>query len=156
MKNLDRTDRAILYLLQTDARELTNTEISDRVDVSPTTVGERISRLKATGVLKTCHTEIDYEKAGIPYYLHLSCSTSTSDRSELASTAIQQSGVVTVKELLSGDQNLHVEIVGTSNEGVAETIRDLETAGIEIHDVELIKEAHRRPFDGFGNPDAKR
>lgn len=153
MEDLDGTDRAILYILQTDARAVTNTEIGERVGVSATTVGDRIAKMKQRGIIKTCLTDIDYERAGIPHYLLLFCTVPTARREELAREAIQTRGVVAAREVLAGSRNLHVEVVGRTNDEVAETIETLDDVGLDVRDVEIIKDEHHRPFDGFGHPD---
>lgn len=153
MTDLDGTDRAILDMLQRDARDVTNTEIGEHVGVSATTVGDRIAKLKRRGIIKTCFTDIDYEKAGIPHYLILFCSVPAAERETLARKAIRTDGVVSVKEILTGSRNLHVEVVAETNDDAARTIETLEDVGIDVQDVEILADEHRRPFDGFGHPD---
>ncbi|WP_290810306.1 AsnC family transcriptional regulator [Halovivax sp.] len=154
MDELDRTDRGILYVLQTDARSVTNTEIGERVGVSPTTVGDRIDRLRERGILRTTYADIDYERAGIPHTVVLYCTVSAADLEESAAAAISSEGVVSVTELLTGDRNLQITLVGRTNEDVAKTIEAVEELGIEVRDAELLKAEHRCPFDGFSHPGA--
>jgi len=61
---LDRTDFAILGLLQKNAR-LTNKELSEMVGVAPSTCLERVRRLVASGVIKGFHAEVDSGHLGI-------------------------------------------------------------------------------------------
>jgi len=65
---LDETERAILYYLQNDARNITNAEIADKIDVSATTVGQRINDLEDRGIIQNYHTMVDYERVVSPPY----------------------------------------------------------------------------------------
>ena len=58
---LDKTDLAILRLLQENAR-ITIKEISEKVHLSTTPVHERIKRLEASGVIKEYVTIVDPAK----------------------------------------------------------------------------------------------
>jgi Lrp/AsnC family transcriptional regulator, leucine-responsive regulatory protein len=58
---LDKTDLAILKLLQENAR-ITIKEISEKVHLSTTPVHERIKRLEASGVIKEYVTLLDPSK----------------------------------------------------------------------------------------------
>jgi len=58
---LDKTDLAILYWLQKNAR-MTIKEISDQVHLSTTPVHERIKRLEQSGVIKQYATIVESSK----------------------------------------------------------------------------------------------
>ena len=61
---LDRTDRAIIGLLQKDAR-LTNKELAARVGIAQSTCSERVRRLERTGVLQGFHADVDLAVLGV-------------------------------------------------------------------------------------------
>jgi len=61
---LDRTDRAIVGLLQENAR-LSNKEIAARVGIAQSTCSERIRRLEATGVFRGFHADVDPAVVGV-------------------------------------------------------------------------------------------
>src|SRR5215210_5422115 len=61
MPVLDKTDLAILKLLQQNAR-MTIREISDKVHLSTTPVHERIRRMEEAGVIKQYATIVDHSK----------------------------------------------------------------------------------------------
>ena len=63
MDILDKTDRKILSLLQTNAR-LTIQEIGHQINLSKTPVHERIKRLERTGVIERYVTILDKKKLG--------------------------------------------------------------------------------------------
>ncbi|MGD8682447.1 MAG: Lrp/AsnC family transcriptional regulator [Chloroflexota bacterium] len=64
MPYLDRTDRAIMALLQQDAR-LTNKEVAARVGIAQSTCSERIRRLERTGAFRGFHAEVDLRALGV-------------------------------------------------------------------------------------------
>ncbi len=61
---LDRIDRRILELLQADAR-LTNQEIAERVNLSPSPCLRRIRRLEAEGVIQRYVALVDPARIGL-------------------------------------------------------------------------------------------
>jgi len=61
---IDRTDRAIIGLLQKDAR-LTNKELAARVGIAQSTCSERVRRLERTGVLQGFHADVDLAVLGV-------------------------------------------------------------------------------------------
>ena len=63
LTQLDPVDRAILRALQDDARQ-TNRDLAARVHVSPSTSSERVRALKAEGVIRGYHADIDYGALG--------------------------------------------------------------------------------------------
>lgn len=62
-ERLDRTDRAIVAELQKDAR-LANKELAARVGVAPSTCLERVRALRARGVLRGFHADVDRTALG--------------------------------------------------------------------------------------------
>ncbi|MDH5295415.1 MAG: Lrp/AsnC family transcriptional regulator [Acidimicrobiia bacterium] len=64
MEPLDRTDRAILAILQQDAR-ISNKEMAARVGLAPSSCSERLRRLDRLGVFRGFHASIDPEALGI-------------------------------------------------------------------------------------------
>lgn len=61
---LDRTDRAIVSVLQQNAR-LSNKEIAARVGIAQSTCSERIRRLETTGVFRGFYADIDPAVVGV-------------------------------------------------------------------------------------------
>lgn len=60
---LDDIDRAILELLQEDAR-IANAEIARRVDLAPSAVFQRIRKLEDRGVIQGYHARLDPRALG--------------------------------------------------------------------------------------------
>jgi DNA-binding Lrp family transcriptional regulator len=62
-ERLDRIDRAIVDALQNDAR-VSNKELASHVRLAPSTCLERVRALRARGVLRGFHAEVDREALG--------------------------------------------------------------------------------------------
>jgi len=60
---LDEVDRGILFVLQRDARNITIQEITKKVEVSASTVRNRISKLEDTDIIEGYSPQINYEQA---------------------------------------------------------------------------------------------
>lgn len=150
--NLDETDRAILYLLQqADRTRPTNDEIADRIDVSSSTVSNRLQELRDDGVLRQFLPQIDYEAAGIPHHLLFVCTTPIDGRRDICERTIDAHGVVDVRELLTGSRNLHVEVIAMDSAAVERIAEELDALGLEIERSEILRREYHQPFDGFGN-----
>ena len=61
---LDKTDRKILSVLQSDGR-LTNQEVAERVSLSPSPCLRRIKRLEESGVIRQYVALLDPDKIGL-------------------------------------------------------------------------------------------
>lgn len=64
MPGLDRTDCAILRHIQKNAR-LSNKELAAAVGVAPSTCLERVRRLRARGVLRGFHADVEPAAVGV-------------------------------------------------------------------------------------------
>lgn len=62
---LDETDRKILEALSADAR-ISNARLAERVGVAPSTALQRVRQLRASGVLRGFHAEVDLAALGRP------------------------------------------------------------------------------------------
>ena len=80
---LDRTDRAILALLQKDAR-LTNKELAARVGIAQSTCSERVRRLERTGVFQGFHAEIDPRLVGVGLQAMIAVRLQLHEKSQVA------------------------------------------------------------------------
>lgn len=67
---MDRTDRAIIDQLRRDAR-LTNTELADRVGLTPSPCLRRVRRLEESGVLLGYHARVSAESLGRAFEVHI-------------------------------------------------------------------------------------
>ena len=150
-ESLDDVDRAILHLLQVDARNYTNTAIGEEVDVAASTVSNRISKLEDREIINGYRPEIDYEKAGLPLYTLFVCTAPVAERADLAERALDVYGVVDVRETVAGERNVHVETVSRSIDDLEDVTESLEDIGLSIARSELLKRRRTRPFNRFGS-----
>ena len=148
---LDDVDREILHLLQEDARNNTNAEISDRVGVSPSTVGNRIKRMEDSGIIRGYPPEIDYGRAALPLHVLLVCTARIADRSDAIDRILEVPGVVSVRELMTGERNLQIEVVGGSHDDITRLATTIDDLGVSIREEILVKNEYFQPasvFDG--------
>lgn len=146
---LDEIDRAILHALQEDARENTNSAISERVSVSASTVSKRISRLEDAGIIKSYRSEIDYELAGFPLQVLFICTVRITEREKLIQETLDLEGVLDVRELMTGERNVHVRVIGTSNDDITRIAHELDTMGYRVTDEILMRDEYYRPSAHF-------
>lgn len=146
---LDETDRAILHLLQVDARN-TASNIADEVGVAPNTVRNRINRLEENDVIVGYHPQINYEKAGFQLHIALTCTVPVSTRRQLAENASKIEGVIGITEILSGTENMVIEVVGTDGDDITRIATALEGEGLKIQNERIIISDYVQPFNHFG------
>ncbi|WP_254861979.1 Lrp/AsnC family transcriptional regulator [Halovivax gelatinilyticus] len=147
---IDNVDKGIIYLLQQDARKRTVADIGDQVGVSSSTVTNRIDRLEEEGVIKGYHTIVDYTKAGLGHHLLVTATVPISERADRVDEIMEISGVVSVRELLSSNANLSLELVGHSQDGIEESLAELDSRGVQIERVEIMKQEQAKPYNHFG------
>lgn len=150
MVQLDEVDRGILHMLQENAREATAAEMGETVGVSASTVRNRIDRLEREGVIRGYHPDIDYEQAQYQLQIVVVCHAPVAERTELAEAALDIEGVVTIREMLTGTHNLHVEAVGADSDAIDEVTGKITDLGLEIESVNVVKTEHVQPFNHFG------
>lgn len=136
---IDETDRRILQALQVHGARATNATVAEIVERSPSTVGKRIKRLSDEGVIGNATPGIDYERAGYALHVLFVCSADIEERSDLADAALDVPGVVNVIELMRGTDNLHVETVARSTDGLTETAQRLRGLGLRVGDETLVR-----------------
>ncbi|SER15721.1 Lrp/AsnC family transcriptional regulator [Natrinema salaciae] len=148
--DLDETNKAVLYLLQRDARGLTTREMAEEIGVSASTVRNRIEQLEAEGIIRGYYPIVDYDKAGLQLHVLFICTAPNPKREELARAARDVSGVVTIQEVLNGQQNIQIEAVGTETDDIARVSDELSAIGLEVVNSKILKSFHKQPFDHFG------
>ena len=154
--DLDEIDRAILHALQKDARNNTNAAISERVSVSASTVGKRISHLEESGIIKGHRSKIDYEAAGLPIRVLFICTANIAERETLIQDALDLTGVINIRELMTGTNNVHIEAVGSSYDDITRIAHALDEMGYTVSDEIMMRAEYDRPsvhFDGASGRD---
>lgn len=154
LRGLDDLDRRILHALQRDARGVSSRDVADDVGVSPNTVRKRIARLERTGVLVGSHAVVDYERAGYPLHVQITCTAPIRVRETASEAAVAVPGVVGVRELSTGERNVFVTVVGRDGDDLTRVASALDECGLVVVDEKLVRSDRSQPFDGFdpGSP----
>ncbi|GCF15836.1 transcriptional regulator [Haloarcula mannanilytica] len=150
-EEIDDVDRAILYALQEDARNMSSGDIAERTGTSDSTVRKRINRLESSEVIKGYSADVDYQQAGYPLRMLLYCTASISDRGELIPEILEIDGVISVQELVTGEQNLLVTAVGESDSDITPVAQALLDMGLTVADEVLVRSHETTPFGNFNN-----
>lgn len=154
----DEIDKQILYQLQQDARNNTNTAISERIGVSPSTIGKRIGTLEDQGIIEGYQPTINYGRAQFPLRVLFVCTTAVPKRAEFIEQLKGTPGIVSIKELMTGEENIHIEVLGKDNEDITELAGKIDGLGVTINEEILVKNDYRYPSSVFQetleNPEA--
>jgi DNA-binding Lrp family transcriptional regulator len=146
----DDVDEAILYALQEDARNISSGDIAERTGTSSSTVRKRIQRLESEGVIKGYSAAVDYQQSGYPLRMLLFCTASIPDRGDQIPEILAIDGVVSVQELVTGEQNLLVTVVGESDSDITPVAQELLEMGLTVADEVLVRSHETTPFGRFG------
>jgi len=152
-RELDDLDRTILHALQDDARKMSTSTIADRMDVASSTIRTRIRNLEDAGIITGYHADVDYEAAGFQLHTLIVCTAPVPDRERLAEAALEIEGVVAVREVMTGNENVHVEVVGRDGDDLSRIGRELDEVGFEIEDEDIIRNEYVHPYSGFDDTD---
>jgi DNA-binding Lrp family transcriptional regulator len=150
-KEIDDVDKAILYALQEDARNMSSGDIAERTGTSDSTVRKRIQRLESDGVIKGYSASVDYQKSGYPLRMLLYCTAAIPERGDLVPDILDIDGVVSVQELVTGEQNLLVTAVGETDSDITPVAQELLDMGLTVADEVLVRSHETTPFGKF-NP----
>ena len=123
--------------------------IAERLDVSARTVRNRIDRLEESGVINGYRLDVNYEIAGYQLHTMVVCTAPIEGREEIAKEAADVPGVINVREIMTGDQNLLVEVVGTDGDDLSRITSDLNGIGVHINDEDIIRNDHDSQFHKF-------
>ena len=146
---IDEVDEAILHALQEDARNISSGDIAERTGTSGSTVRKRIQRLEGDEVVKGYSAEIDYQKAGYPLRMLLFCTAPIPERGERIPAILDTDGVVSVQELVTGEQNLLVTAVGETDSDITPVAQELLDLGLTVVDEVLVRSHETTPFGEF-------
>ncbi|WP_254823295.1 Lrp/AsnC family transcriptional regulator [Haloglomus halophilum] len=147
--DLDDVDRAILHALQEDARNMSSGDIAERTGTSDSTVRKRIQRLESDGIIKGYSASVDYQRSGYPLRMLLYCTASIPERGEMIPEILGIDGVISVQELVTGEQNLLVTAVGESDSDITPVAQALLDMGLTVADEVLVRSHETTPFSRF-------
>mgnify|MGYP000029451048 CR=1 FL=1 len=148
-EEIDDVDRAILYALQEDARNMSSGDIAERTGTSDSTVRKRIQRLESEGIVKGYSAQVDYQRSGYPLRMLLFCTAPIPERGERIPEILAIDGVVSVQELVTGEQNLLVTAVGESDSDITPVAQKLLDMGLTVADEVLVRSHETTPFSNL-------
>lgn len=155
MARLDDIDRRILYHLVADARHTSAPDIAEEVNVTPGTIRNRTDQLEERGVIKGYHAHVDYERAeGLLTNIYR-CTTSSTKRGKLSRQILQIPGVVNVREIMTGREDLEIKAVGPDTEEftrIADAIMNLD---VDIEDQALLQREFFEPYHQYGPQESR-
>lgn len=102
-KSLDRIDRSILRLLQSDGR-LSNVELARRINLSPTPCLERVRRLEKAGFIRGYSARLNPSKLhlGLAVFVQVTLDKTTSDVFEKFKAAVGEIDEVVECHMVAG------------------------------------------------------
>lgn len=151
--SIDEIDRRILFHLAKDARRTSAPDITADLDVSAATIRNRINQLEDQQVIQGYHANIDYEKTGGKLSYLFICSVEPPKRESIARKVLEISGVIHIREMMSGRRNLHIEVIGEDKSDITRIARKLSNLGLQIEDENLVQRDYHNPYEPFG-PDS--
>ncbi|WP_336000071.1 Lrp/AsnC family transcriptional regulator [Halorientalis halophila] len=149
---LDALDRHIVYRLQENARKTSASTIAEETNVAASTVRNRISQLEEKGVIEGYYLDVNYERAGFQLHTLIVCNAEIPERESLSRRALEIEGVVAVREVMTGSENVHVEVVGRDGDDLSRIGQELDALGLEVVDEDIIRNEYVHPYEGF-SPD---
>lgn len=128
--------------------------IAEQLDVSARTVRNRIDRLEESGVINGYRLDVNYEITGYQLHTMVVCTAPIEGREGIAKAAADVPGVINVREIMTGDQNLLVEVVGTDGDDLSRITSDLNDLGLQINDEDIIRNEYDSQFHEFDHCDS--
>jgi DNA-binding Lrp family transcriptional regulator len=123
---VDAFDRKILALLQADAR-LTNNDLSERVNLSPSQCSRRRQRLEEEGLIRGYRAVLDRDRLGFPLVNIISVTLATHNRDNARRFAELLARLPEVLEAhaLTGEMDYFVKVVTPDLKSLADFVNDV-------------------------------
>lgn len=150
---IDEIDQRILFHLVADARTTSAPDIAATVEVSPATIRHRIQKLEEHGIIQGYHAAVDYERTDGKITTQFTCTAPVDEVAKLVTEARAVTGVVNVRELMAGQENLIVTAVGTDTDDTARIARELSALGVTIEREDIVRDEVVSPYRPFGPED---
>ena len=147
---LDEIDKRVIYRLMEDARNTSAPDIASEMNVSPGTIRNRIRQLEEHDIITGYHVSVDFERVEKRLTNLIVCTVPVPERAKLAAQVSQIPGVINVREVMTGQRNLHVVAAGTSMEDLSRISRAIASFDLEIDGEDLLQREHIEPYAPFG------
>jgi Lrp/AsnC family transcriptional regulator for asnA, asnC and gidA len=115
---LDETDRAILRILQADARTPFS-EVARRIDMSSATVHDRVNRMEEAGVIEGYHAAVDPKAVGYGVSAFVGLRVEQG-REEDALERLREIDGVREIHLTTGEWDVMLKVVATDTDSLRE------------------------------------
>lgn len=114
---IDNTDRKILSLLQSNAR-MSNAELADKVNLSPTPCLRRLRKLEGSGLIRHYTAMLDQKQLGftVSAYVFVNLEKNTKDNGRTFETAIGLLPEVLECSVVAGRHDYVLKVVARSLE----------------------------------------
>jgi DNA-binding Lrp family transcriptional regulator len=124
--NLDRTDLQILHELQLDAR-LSNQELAQRVNLSPSPCLRRVRRLEQAGLIRGYTAIVDQRAYGLPITVFIRIALERHDTATVTEFERRVRDIDEIMDcfLMTGSRDYLLRVVAASLEGYERFIRDV-------------------------------
>jgi len=121
---LDSRDRKILKFLQEDAN-LTNSDLAEKVGLSPTPCLRRVKRLEEAGYIRSYKIEVDRHKLGYPVmaFVQISLTKQEDGILDAFEQSIQQHPNVINCYLTTGESDYLLQVIAEDLEDYARIVR---------------------------------
>ena len=126
VERLDKFDRKILAHLQEDAR-LTNNDLSERVNLSPSQCSRRRQRLEDEGLIRGYRAVLDRNRLGFPLVNVISVTLATHNRDNARRFADLLTRLPEVQEAhaLTGEMDYILKVVTPDLKSLADFVNDV-------------------------------
>lgn len=117
---LDPTDRRILTVLQKQGR-MSNADLSERVNLSPSACHRRVQRLEAEGIIRNYVAMLDARKLGLPstVFVEITLTGQSDEVLDAFETAVARIPNVLECHLMAGTADYILKIVAEDTEDFA-------------------------------------
>jgi DNA-binding Lrp family transcriptional regulator len=110
--NIDPTNKKLLRILEHDS-SLTIKQLSEKVNLSPTAVNERINKLKKLGIIKYYSATLDKEKLGLSLTVFCFIKLAMHDKQKVSLVLMELKNCSSIKEIYntSGEYDFLLKII---------------------------------------------
>ncbi|MEX0344185.1 MAG: Lrp/AsnC family transcriptional regulator [Rhizobiaceae bacterium] len=124
--SIDIFDRKILAALQSDGR-LTNAELSEKINLSPSQCSRRRSQLEANGYIEGYQALLNREKLGFGFInvITVTLATHNRDNAQKFARLIQNLPEVMEAHALTGEMDYFVKVVTPDLKALSEFVNDV-------------------------------
>lgn len=125
-ERIDAFDRKILALLQEDAR-LTNNDLAERVNLSPSQCSRRRQRLEQEGLIRRYRAVLDRQSLGFPLVSMVSVTLATHNRDNAQRFASLVGGLAQVLEAhaLTGEMDYVLKVATPDLKSLADFVNEV-------------------------------